>query len=82
MRDAANRLRDYRLEHGLSQSDLADAIGPTANQRSIANWELKRKRPSLANSAAIERVTGIRGIDWLKIRLVDVPPERRRARAA
>jgi len=40
-----NRIRDYRLEHGLTQDDLARAVG--VSRQSINSIERGRYTPSL-----------------------------------
>lgn len=42
----ANRVRDLRLERGLNQIALANAIGVT--QRKISYWETGKVEPDLA----------------------------------
>jgi putative transcriptional regulator len=41
-----NRIRDYRMEHGLTQDELAKAVG--VSRQSIISIERGRYTPSLA----------------------------------
>lgn len=56
--DVAAIIRDTRRRHGLTQSDLAQAVGVT--RQSIVNLETGRAHPSLATVLAALHALGLR----------------------
>jgi len=52
-----NRVKELRLERGLTQEQLADAVG--VSRQSINSIERNRYEPSLALALAFARVFGI-----------------------
>jgi ribosome-binding protein aMBF1 (putative translation factor) len=56
-RDVANRVAQYRTEHGLSQRELAAIVGLVQPQ--IARLERAEHQPSLETLAKLTRATGL-----------------------
>jgi transcriptional regulator with XRE-family HTH domain len=52
--DLGMRLRDERVEAGLTQADLAEILGTQPNR--ISDWELGRHVPTLP---LLERIAGV-----------------------
>ena len=55
-RTLAERIKKWRLEHGLFQKDLAKMIG--VNEMTIVNWEKGRALPSEKNIEGIKEILG------------------------
>lgn len=64
------RLREWRKATGTSQPKLARAIG--FHQCMICAVERGQRTPGLKLAAALERVTGIKAVDWVAS-LFEVP---------
>ena len=58
----ADRLKEYRTKHGITQKDFAEQIGITA--AALSAYENKVKNPSVGVVKRISQVFGI-SIDWL-----------------
>jgi DNA-binding XRE family transcriptional regulator len=55
-RTLGERIRKWRLEHGLFQTDLAKKIG--VSEMSIVNWEKGRTRPNKQSLERLEKILG------------------------
>lgn len=60
--NAPKSLKGWRASTGMSQREAAEHIGIDAAKYS--GFETGHKRPSIDHAALIERVTGVRVIDW------------------
>lgn len=58
----ANRLKEYRTQHGITQKDFAEKIGITA--AALSAYEKNNKNPSIAVAKRIAETFNI-SIDWL-----------------
>lgn len=58
-----NKLRAMRIQHGLSQEALAEAIGST--QECISRYENGERKPSIDIAARIARALGCKVDDLL-----------------
>lgn len=64
--DFANRLRKYRTDMGLTQTELADKLG--MSQKTISSWEVGRTEPDMGDvyrvckffDCTVEDITGTR----------------------
>lgn len=59
----AEKIRHYREEAGLTQRQLAEALG--LNQSAVALWETGRTEPTLFNLRRIADVLGCKPADLL-----------------
>jgi transcriptional regulator with XRE-family HTH domain len=57
-----DRLRKAREELGMSQQQLADALG--VDRKSISSWEVGRHQPRYRDVSAIAGATGV-DLEWL-----------------
>ena len=53
MKNFSVRLRELRIEKGLSQQKLADAIG--IKRHTVADWELRRTEPDISYIISLAR---------------------------
>jgi len=53
----SDRIKRYRKACGLSQEQLADAIG--VSPLAVSNWEVDEEKPDFGNLIALSRVFGI-----------------------
>jgi transcriptional regulator with XRE-family HTH domain len=62
---AADRLSDWCDRKGLSQADLARALG--VSRAAVCEWLSGKKMPELANALAIEKLTkrAVRASEWV-----------------
>ena len=58
-------LRDVRKQAGMTQTDLANAIG--VQQTIISNWETGERQIPIKYIAAIVRLTGCKLEDLIKV---------------
>ena len=62
MNKFAERLRELRVDKGLSQDDLAKATG--ISQDAISRWELKQRTATIDNVITLAKFFGV-SIDYL-----------------
>ena len=58
-------LRDVRKQSGMTQTELANAIG--VQQTIISNWETGERQMPIKHIAAIVRLTGCKLEDLIKV---------------
>jgi transcriptional regulator with XRE-family HTH domain len=58
------RLRAWRIEHGLTMRALASQLG--CSHQAVWFWEQRGQLPSVPLALAVERVTGIAVRDWVE----------------
>lgn len=60
----AERLKELRVNAGLSQSQLANELGGKINQSTIARWEMKKREPGFDAVLEIAIYFGV-SLDYL-----------------
>lgn len=69
--DAADRLRRFLTDRGLTQDEFAEAYG--IPQATVSAWVKRRKRPSWSKARAIQGITGIKAERWLEVEIEPLP---------
>ena len=64
-------LREQRARHGLSQYDLAQAVG--VSQQTVSVWERDRASPSPEHVAAVSEALGVSLYEWVGERDLSKP---------
>lgn len=73
-RRVGNRIADLRVRHGVTQEELAEAVGISASY--VARIEGGAKRPALD---ILERIAGALTVSIVEV-VTDAPPSTRRSR--
>nr|WP_255703896.1 helix-turn-helix transcriptional regulator [Erythrobacter sp. SN021] len=66
MEEYPNRIREIRKQRGMTQKELAQAMGMSAVN--IGHLELERRDPSLSNLRALAKIFGIPTASLLSVR--------------
>ena len=69
--DAADRLRKFLADEGLTQDEFAAKHG--ISQAAVSAWVKRRKRPGLAMARELQRITRIKPEAWLGVDVVPLP---------
>jgi len=63
-------IQELREEHGMSQSELAAAIGVTTEN--VTDWEMSRTEPTVSRLTVLTKYFGVRD-DQINLRPSDPP---------